>query len=160
MTIRLMQGNEAIGLGAVAAGCRFFAGYPITPSTEIAELLAYRLPQSGGKFIQMEDEIASMAAVIGASLGGLKAATEGALEREIGEDETGQRYYRMAKLAGPRAKVRMWYANGTELRLHLDGDWGPGLGAIFIGEEGHLELVESVLCASNGWVTAHVVRER
>lgn len=75
MTIRLMQGNEAIGLGAVAAGCRFFAGYPITPSTEVAEVLARELPKVGGKFIQMEDEIASMAATIGGSIGGLKSMT-------------------------------------------------------------------------------------
>jgi 2-oxoglutarate ferredoxin oxidoreductase subunit alpha len=70
-----MQGNEAIGLGALAAGCRFYAGYPITPSTEIAEILARELPKVGGKFIQMEDEIASMAAIIGASVGGLKSMT-------------------------------------------------------------------------------------
>lgn len=72
---RLMQGNEAIAEGALAAGARFFAGYPITPSTEIAEILAERLPRTGGKFIQMEDEIAGMAAVIGASLAGLKSLT-------------------------------------------------------------------------------------
>ncbi|KKM12206.1 2-oxoglutarate ferredoxin oxidoreductase subunit alpha [Clostridiales bacterium PH28_bin88] len=72
---RLMQGNEAVAEGAVAAGIRFFAGYPITPSTEVAEILAERLPEVGGKFIQMEDEIASMAAVIGASLAGLKSLT-------------------------------------------------------------------------------------
>ncbi len=75
MTIKLMQGNEAIGLGALAAGCRFYAGYPITPSTEVAEILARELPKVGGKFIQMEDEIASMAAIIGASVGGLKSMT-------------------------------------------------------------------------------------
>ncbi len=71
----LMQGNEACAAGALAAGVRFFAGYPITPSSEIAEILAERLPRLGGKFIQMEDEIASMAAVIGASLTGTKAMT-------------------------------------------------------------------------------------
>jgi 2-oxoglutarate ferredoxin oxidoreductase subunit alpha len=70
-----MQGDEACAEGAIAAGCRFFAGYPITPATEIAEVLARRLPQVGGKFIQMEDEIASIAAVIGASVGGAKAMT-------------------------------------------------------------------------------------
>ena len=75
MTIKLMQGNEAIGMGAIAAGCRFFAGYPITPSTEVAEILSRQLPKVGGKFIQMEDEIASMAAVIGGSIGGLKSMT-------------------------------------------------------------------------------------
>lgn len=75
MTIQLMQGNIAIGYGALAAGCRFFAGYPITPSTEVAELMARELPKIGGKFIQMEDEIASMAAIIGASIGGLKSMT-------------------------------------------------------------------------------------
>ncbi len=71
----LMQGNEACALGALAAGCRFFAGYPITPSTEIAEILSRLLPRFGGKFIQMEDEIASIAAVIGASIAGAKAMT-------------------------------------------------------------------------------------
>ncbi len=75
MAIKLMQGNEAIGWGALAAGCRFYAGYPITPSTEIAELLARELPKVDGKFIQMEDEIASMAAILGASVGGLKSMT-------------------------------------------------------------------------------------
>src|SRR5512143_3720930 len=69
------SGNEAAAEGAIAAGCRFYAGYPITPSTEIAEILSNRLPQVDGVFIQMEDEIASMAAVIGASLGGMKSAT-------------------------------------------------------------------------------------
>jgi 2-oxoglutarate ferredoxin oxidoreductase subunit alpha len=70
-----MQGDEACAEGAVAAGCRFFAGYPITPATEIAEVLSRRLPQVGGKFIQMEDELASIAAVIGGSVGGAKAMT-------------------------------------------------------------------------------------
>lgn len=71
----LMQGNEACVEGALAAGMRFYAGYPITPSTEIAEHSAVRLPQLGGKFIQMEDEISSMAAVIGASVAGVKSMT-------------------------------------------------------------------------------------
>lgn len=71
----LMQGNEACVEGAIAAGMRFFAGYPITPSTEIAEMSSEKLPLVGGKFIQMEDEIASMAAIIGASLAGLKSMT-------------------------------------------------------------------------------------
>ena len=69
----LLQGNEAVVEGAIAAGMRFFAGYPITPSTEIAEGCARRLPQVGGRFIQMEDEISSMAAVIGASTTGTKS---------------------------------------------------------------------------------------
>ena len=71
----LLQGNEAVAEGAIAAGARFFAGYPITPSTEIAEVLSRRLPEVGGTFIQMEDEIASIAAVCGASLAGQKALT-------------------------------------------------------------------------------------
>ncbi|HHT51447.1 MAG TPA: 2-oxoacid:acceptor oxidoreductase subunit alpha [Eubacteriaceae bacterium] len=71
----LMQGNEACIYGAIDAGMRFFAGYPITPSTELAEVSAQELPKVGGKFIQMEDEIASMAATIGASLAGLKSMT-------------------------------------------------------------------------------------
>jgi 2-oxoglutarate ferredoxin oxidoreductase subunit alpha len=70
-----MSGNEACALGAIAAGIRFFAGYPITPSSEIAEELAERLPLHGGVFIQMEDEIAAMGAVIGASLTGAKVMT-------------------------------------------------------------------------------------
>jgi 2-oxoglutarate ferredoxin oxidoreductase subunit alpha len=70
-----VQGNEVCVEAALYAGLGFFAGYPITPSTEIAELLSLRLPQRGGKFIQMEDEIASMCAIIGASLTGLKSMT-------------------------------------------------------------------------------------
>ncbi|MEA2060796.1 MAG: 2-oxoacid:acceptor oxidoreductase subunit alpha [Thermodesulfobacteriota bacterium] len=73
--IKFVQGNEACVEGALYAGIDFFAGYPITPSTEIAEILAQRLPRKGGKFIQMEDEIASMCAVIGASLTGSKSMT-------------------------------------------------------------------------------------
>jgi 2-oxoglutarate ferredoxin oxidoreductase subunit alpha len=73
--IRFVQGNEACVEGALYAGIDFFAGYPITPSTEIMEHLATRLPETGGKFIQMEDEIASMCAVIGASLTGRKSMT-------------------------------------------------------------------------------------
>jgi 2-oxoglutarate/2-oxoacid ferredoxin oxidoreductase subunit alpha len=72
---KLMQGNEACSEGAIAAGCRFFAGYPITPASEIAEQLSVRLPQVDGTFIQMEDEIASMGAIIGASLSGAKSMT-------------------------------------------------------------------------------------
>ena len=72
---QLIQGNEAVAAGALAVGVNFFAGYPITPSTEIAEILSDRLPANGGKFIQMEDEIASIAAIIGASIGGRKALT-------------------------------------------------------------------------------------
>jgi 2-oxoglutarate/2-oxoacid ferredoxin oxidoreductase subunit alpha len=74
-TIKFVQGNEACVEAALYAGLDFYAGYPITPSTEIAELLAFRLPQIGGKFIQMEDEIASLCAIIGASLTGRKAMT-------------------------------------------------------------------------------------
>jgi 2-oxoglutarate ferredoxin oxidoreductase subunit alpha len=73
--VKFVQGNEACVEGAIYAGLKFFAGYPITPSTEIAEALSARLPQVGGKFIQMEDEIASMCAIIGASLTGHKVMT-------------------------------------------------------------------------------------
>ncbi len=73
--LQSVQGNDACALGAVAAGCRFFAGYPITPSSEIAEKMAEELPKVDGMFIQMEDEIASMAAVLGASVGGVKSMT-------------------------------------------------------------------------------------
>jgi 2-oxoglutarate ferredoxin oxidoreductase subunit alpha len=72
---RLLQGNHACTLGALAAGVRFYAGYPITPSTEIAEIMSEELPKLGGKFIQMEDEIASMACILGASLTGKKVLT-------------------------------------------------------------------------------------
>jgi len=74
-TIRFLQGNEACVEAALYAGVEFYAGYPITPSTEIAEQMSYRLPQQGGKFIQMEDEIASICAIIGASLTGHKVMT-------------------------------------------------------------------------------------
>jgi len=70
-----IQGNEACARGALKAGCRFFAGYPITPSTEVAEDLAILLPKNGGSFVQMEDEIAALGAVIGASWSGLKVMT-------------------------------------------------------------------------------------
>lgn len=70
-----MSGDEACAEGGMAAGCSFFAGYPITPATEVAERMSIRLPQVGGVYIQMEDEIASMAAIIGASCAGAKAMT-------------------------------------------------------------------------------------
>ncbi len=73
--VMLMQGNEAVAYGALNAGLNFYAGYPITPSTEIAEILSAELPKRNGKFIQMEDEIASISAIIGASLAGAKAMT-------------------------------------------------------------------------------------
>ncbi len=72
---KLLSGNEAIAEGAIYAGCRFFAGYPITPSSDLAERMSFRLPQVGGRFIQMEDEIASAGAIIGASLCGIKSMT-------------------------------------------------------------------------------------
>jgi len=73
--VALLQGNEACAHGALYAGCNFFGGYPITPSTEVAEVLSNELPKFGGKFIQMEDEIGAMASIIGASLTGAKALT-------------------------------------------------------------------------------------
>lgn len=73
--IDFMQGNTACAEGALAAGCRFFGGYPITPSTEVAEHMAAKLPKLGGVFIQMEDEIAGIASVIGASWTGVRAMT-------------------------------------------------------------------------------------
>jgi 2-oxoglutarate ferredoxin oxidoreductase subunit alpha len=72
---QVLQGNEACAIGALAAGVSFFGGYPITPSSEIAELMSQVLPLVGGRFIQMEDEIASIAAVVGAALAGAKAMT-------------------------------------------------------------------------------------
>lgn len=71
----LMQGNEAVAYGALDAGVNFFAGYPITPSTEVAEILSVELPKRGGVFVQMEDEIASICAITGASLAGAKSLT-------------------------------------------------------------------------------------
>lgn len=73
--VKLMQGNEACTMAAIAAGLEFYAGYPITPSTEIAEMCSEELPKVGGKFVQMEDEIGSISACIGASLTGAKAMT-------------------------------------------------------------------------------------
>src|SRR4030042_1704001 len=73
--VRLMQGNEACAEGGIASGANFFAGYPITPATEIAEILSRRMPEVGGIFVQLEDELACMAAVVGASLVGAKAMT-------------------------------------------------------------------------------------
>ncbi len=70
-----MSGDDACAEGAISAGCRFFAGYPITPASEIAERMSERLPEVAGSYIQMEDEIASLAAVLGASWGGVKAMT-------------------------------------------------------------------------------------
>lgn len=74
-TVRFMQGNEALVEGAIVAGARFFAGYPITPASEITEGMSTRLPLVGGVFLQMEDEIASMGAAIGASMAGGKCLT-------------------------------------------------------------------------------------
>jgi 2-oxoglutarate ferredoxin oxidoreductase subunit alpha len=73
--VAFLQGNEAAAQGAIYAGCNFFAGYPITPSTEVAEVCSIELPKLGGKFIQMEDEIGAMAAILGASLAGAKVLT-------------------------------------------------------------------------------------
>ncbi|HIJ80934.1 MAG TPA: 2-oxoacid:acceptor oxidoreductase subunit alpha [Desulfuromonadales bacterium] len=73
--VAFMQGNEAAAHGAIYAGCTFFGGYPITPSTEVAEVCSIELPKVGGKFIQMEDEIGAMAAILGASLAGAKVLT-------------------------------------------------------------------------------------
>jgi 2-oxoglutarate ferredoxin oxidoreductase subunit alpha len=73
--VAFLQGNEAAAHGAIYAGCNFFAGYPITPSTEVAEVCSLELPKVGGKFIQMEDEIGAMAAILGASLAGAKVLT-------------------------------------------------------------------------------------
>lgn len=73
--VAFMQGNEAAAHGALYAGCTFFGGYPITPSTEVAEVMSVELPKVGGKFVQMEDEIGAMAAILGASLAGSKVLT-------------------------------------------------------------------------------------
>jgi 2-oxoglutarate ferredoxin oxidoreductase subunit alpha len=73
--VHFLSGNHACAEGAIAAGCRYYAGYPITPSNEIAERMSWRLPQVGGIYIQMEDEIASMAAIVGASWGGARSMT-------------------------------------------------------------------------------------
>lgn len=72
---RLVMGNEAVALGAIAAGCDFFAGYPITPATEILEEMGKMLPPRGGVFLQMEDELSAMAAIVGAAWGGATSMT-------------------------------------------------------------------------------------
>ncbi len=73
--VHFWQGDVACAEGAIAAGCRFFGGYPITPASEIAETMAERLPHLGGIYIQMEDELASMAAILGSSWSGVKSMT-------------------------------------------------------------------------------------
>ncbi|MGD9808024.1 MAG: 2-oxoacid:acceptor oxidoreductase subunit alpha [Deferribacterales bacterium] len=73
--VKFLQGNEAVCEGALYAGCTFYGGYPITPSTEVAEILAARLPKVGGRFVQMEDELAAMAATLGGSIAGRKSMT-------------------------------------------------------------------------------------
>ena len=73
--VKILQGNEAVAEGAIAAGCRFFSGYPITPATEVAEAMAEKLPQIGGVFMQMEDEISSICTAVGASCGGMLSCT-------------------------------------------------------------------------------------
>ncbi len=91
MSRRLMFGNEAFCEGAIAAGVRFYAGYPITPATEIAEGMARRMPQVGGTYIQMEDELGSLNAVMGASVAGVKSLTASAgpgmalIQNELGQ---------------------------------------------------------------------------
>ena len=70
-----MLGDNACAEWAICAGCRFFGGYPITPATEVAEQMSARLPQVGGLFIQMEDELAAMGAILGASWAGVKSMT-------------------------------------------------------------------------------------
>ena len=72
---QFIQGDVAIAYGALLAGCRYFAGYPITPATETAEILSRLMPKIGGTYLQMEDEIASISAVIGAAWAGAKALT-------------------------------------------------------------------------------------
>ena len=71
----MLSGNEAVALGAIAAGCRFVAGYPITPATSVFETLCKLMPRVGGRALQMEDEIAAISAIIGASFGGEKVLT-------------------------------------------------------------------------------------
>ena len=78
-----LDGDHACTEGALAAGCRFFAGYPITPSTEVAERFSARIPQVGGVFIQMEDELASSIALIGAAWAGLKSIDTGEVQSPI-----------------------------------------------------------------------------
>ena len=112
MTKALLSGNEAVAEGALAAGVRFFAGYPISPSSEIATVMARRLPALGGAFLQMEDEIASLAAVIGPSLTGMKAmdATSGpgspeGREHRPGHHAGGALRHRGCQRVGP---ARAW----------------------------------------------------
>ena len=73
--VHFWQGNQACAEAAIAAGCRFFAGYPITPASEIAEIMSLKLPKTGGIYIQMEDEIGAISAIIGAAWGGTMSMT-------------------------------------------------------------------------------------
>lgn len=115
---RLMQGSEAVCEGAIAAGVRFFAGYPITPATEIVEKMSEMLPKVGGKFIQMEDEIASMGAACGASLASVKSITA---------------------TSGPGFSLKqemIGYASMTEIPVTIVDvqRMGPSTGNIFAGQ--------------------------
>ena len=91
MTKRLLLGNDAFGEGLIAGGVRFYAGYPITPATEIAEAMSRRMPEVGGTYVQMEDELGSMGAIMGASATGVKSATASAgpgmalMQNELGQ---------------------------------------------------------------------------
>lgn len=91
MTKRLLLGNDAFCEGLIAGGVRFYAGYPITPATEIAEAMSRRMPQVGGTYVQMEDELGSMSAIMGASAAGVKSATASAgpgmalMQNELGQ---------------------------------------------------------------------------
>ena len=91
MSRRLLFGNEAFCEGAIAAGVRFYAGYPITPATEVAETMSRRMPEVGGTYVQMEDELGSVAAITGASAAGVKSATASAgpgmalIQNELGQ---------------------------------------------------------------------------
>ncbi len=132
--VRFLQGNEAVFLGALAAGARFYAGYPITPSSEIAEMAARELPGLGGVFVQMEDELASMAAIIGASLAGEKSftATSGP-GFSLMQENLGVAWYTEAPCViinvqrfGPSTGMATWPAQGDvmQARWGTHGDHG------------------------------------
>jgi len=116
-----MNGDEACCEAALAAGCRFFAGYPITPATEVAESMSRRLPEIGGIYIQMEDEIASMAAILGASWGGVKSMTSTSgpgfsLMMEISVWASARKrpaWSAMCSAPAPARDCRRWWPRGT-----------------------------------------------
>ena len=138
--VHYLDGDYACGEGAMAAGCRFVAGYPITPSTETAEWFASRIPKVGGCFIQMEDEIASIGAVIGASLAGVKSMTA--------TSDPGFSYAPIHTVGGVRTNVSYY----TDIKVPLDMIIGTeNQGWRLITSQLNHERVGLAAWGINGW---------